>query len=102
MAFQLQKAAREELLKINNGYADAGELLDEAKEAFAALETLLAGDEWFFGRAGPGVFDAGVFAYTHLLLDEGLGWVRTELGDVVRGCEGLVRHRERVLEVYFS
>lgn len=101
IAYQLKKAAQDELLKLN-AYVSAEELLEEAKEAFAALETLLGGDEWFFGGVRPGLFDAGVFAYTYLLLDEGMGWMRGELGDVVRGHAALVRHRDRILQEYFS
>lgn len=85
-----------------NEYVSAEELLVEAGEAFEALAALLAGDEWFFGEGSPGLFDAGVFAYTHLLLDEGMGWKKNELGDLLRGYPGLVAHRDRVLDRYFA
>lgn len=70
----------------------------------AALESLLGNDTWFFAAKGPGLFDATVFAYTHLLLDSGLGkgWVDTRLCDAVRARKGLVSHRARILDKYFS
>lgn len=78
-------------------------LFNQADEAFAALEKLLGDDEWFFGAQRPGLFDASVFAYTHLLLDEGLGlgWVDGRLRERVLGRKGLVEHRARVLGGWF-
>jgi len=83
---------------------DAETLYREAEEAFEALDTLLGNNEWFFGADGPGLFDAAVFAYTHLLLDEELGdgWRERRLCDAVRKSNGLVKHREQILERYFS
>jgi metaxin len=80
------------------------DLYRQAEEAFAALEMALGSDEWFFGARRPGLFDASVFAYTHLLLDEelGRGWVDTTMCDAVRARKNLVRHRERILAEYFS
>ena len=49
------------------------DIYSEAEKAFEALSFLLGDDEWFFGSVKPGLFDAAVFAYTHLLLDDGLG-----------------------------
>jgi len=104
-AYQLQRAALEELRKTNSS-VDAGEILADGKEAFAALSTVLGGDEWFFGREEMGLFDAAVFAYTCLLLDRtgGLEWVDNGLGDAVRECGqgNLVRHCERIRGLYFS
>jgi len=79
------------------------DLYTQAEEAFAALETVLGNDEWFFGAAKPGLFDASVFAYTHLLLDEelGRGWVDIRLRDAVLARQNLVRHRERIVQSYF-
>lgn len=50
------------------------------------------------------MLDAAVFAYTHLLLEDrlGEGWVDGRLSKVVKACEGLRRHRERVMERYFE
>jgi len=56
----------------------------------------------FFGLKSPGEFDASVFAYTHLLLDEGMGWEERRLGGVVGGLRNLVAHRGRVFERCFE
>lgn len=101
IAYQLRKAAQDELVKAN-AHVDAEELLADAREAFEALAVLLKEDEWFFGASGPGLFDASVFAYTHLLLDQRMGWKRNDLAEVLMGYENLVRHRERVLSGYFA
>jgi metaxin len=82
---------------------NADDLYKQAEEAFASLEMVLGNNEWFFGATRPGLFDASVFAYTHLLLDEGLGrgWVDMRMRDAVRARKNLVRHRERIVESYF-
>ncbi|KAF2681640.1 hypothetical protein K458DRAFT_76896 [Lentithecium fluviatile CBS 122367] len=102
-AHTLRTAAQTELHK-HSAIMNADDLFTQAEEAFAALETLLGNETWFFGAAQPGLFDASVFAYTHLLLDEGLGrgWVDTRLCDAVRTRGSLVSHRERILSSYFS
>ncbi|KNG47849.1 mitochondrial outer membrane protein [Stemphylium lycopersici] len=96
IARDLRAAAEAELLKYST-VINEETLFNQADEAFAALDKLLGGDEWFFGAQRPGLFDASVFAYTHLLLDEGLGrgWVDGRLRDRVMGKRGLVEHRER-------
>ncbi|PVI02952.1 hypothetical protein DM02DRAFT_612593 [Periconia macrospinosa] len=113
--YSLRQAAQAELLK-HAAVINADDILREADEAFAALEMLLGGDQWFFGASKPGMFDACVFAYTGLLLDGGLGgvadrgrernekedgWADGRLRDMVRAKKGLVEHRERVLRGYF-
>ena len=75
---------------------DPETLYVEAEEAFEALSTLLGEEEWFFGAEYPGLFDASVFAYTHLLLDEELGWVEGRLAWQLKERGNLVRHRRRV------
>jgi metaxin len=64
---------------------------------------LLGKDDWFFGAKRPGLFDASVFAYTHLLLDDSLGkgWVDTRLRDALKERKRLVTHRDRILAAYF-
>lgn len=81
---------------------NAGLLYKEAEEAFAALETVLGSDDWFFGASKPGLFDASVFSYTHLLLDESLGWVETRLRDAVLQQTNVVGHRNRILASYYA
>ncbi|TKA40655.1 hypothetical protein B0A49_12994, partial [Cryomyces minteri] len=103
-AHQLRAAAEAELQKHSPSASkiiDAEALCQEAEEAFKALSTLLGEHEWFFGVEKPGMFDAGVFAYTHLLLDETLGWRENRMGVFVGSLENLVRHRERILREYF-
>ncbi|KAI9687687.1 MAG: hypothetical protein M1820_010393, partial [Bogoriella megaspora] len=104
LAHDLRTAATSELLKTPNPTApgcapviDAEALYTEAEDAFLALSTLLGDDEWFLGAQGPGLLDASVFAYTHLLLDDGMGWVDGRLGRAVGRWGNLVRHRERVV-----
>jgi metaxin len=65
---------------------------------------LLGKDDWFFGARNPALFDASVFAYTHLLLDDGLGkgWVDARLRDALKERKRLVTHRDRILATYFS
>jgi metaxin len=64
---------------------------------------LLGKDDWFFGAKRPGLFDASVFAYTHLLLDDSLGkgWVDTRLRDALKERKRLVTHRDRIVAAYF-
>jgi metaxin len=108
---QLHKAAEAELLH-HSSVIDVNDLYTEAEMAFEALSILLGDDEWFFatgndekgkGRAvgGPTIFDAEVFAYTHLLLDERMGWREKRLVEALRKWENLVMHRERVLSKYY-
>jgi metaxin len=102
IAQQLQAAAETEVIKARQ--KNAVSLLDvsrDAEEAFLAFSSLLGDDSWFFGNDRPGMFDASVFAYTHLLLDENLGWVHNPAGEIVKRHENLARHRDRILDMYF-
>ncbi|KAL6703546.1 hypothetical protein ACN47E_009571 [Coniothyrium glycines] len=102
IARELQLAAEKELLKFSP-IINAETLYSQAGEAFAALETLLGKDKWFFGASGPGLFDASVFAYTHLLLEESLGrgWADTCLRDALMSRTHLITHRDRILTNHF-
>jgi metaxin len=97
---QLRQAARDELLKTVS-YIREDELYLEAENAFLALSTLLGEDAHFFGKDKPTLFDASIFAYTHLLLEESLGWQNTRLADSLRGMDNLVKHRQRLFTTYF-
>ncbi|CAI7647882.1 hypothetical protein PCG10_000782 [Penicillium crustosum] len=99
LAHQLQQAARDELLKTSR-YIDAAALESDAGNAFEALSTLLGEDEHFFGRPNPGLFDASVFAYTQLILDDTLGWKRNRLGQLLKEHPNLVQHRDRLLKFF--
>ncbi|KAH0293046.1 hypothetical protein KCU62_g1412, partial [Aureobasidium sp. EXF-3399] len=100
ISYQLKDAATQELVKVTP-VVKAEDILTEAVDAFAALETLLGEEVWFFGAKGPGLFDAGVFAYTHLLLDESMGWRFNPLAEKLAGFHNLVGHRNRILERYY-
>jgi metaxin len=101
-ARDLRLAAEKELLKFS-AIVNAETLYNQAEEAFAALDSLLGDDEWFFGAETPSLFDASVFAYTHLLLDDGLGkgWLDTRLRDALKPRQRLVAHRDKILSKYF-
>ncbi|GAB7340173.1 hypothetical protein MBLNU457_6647t1 [Dothideomycetes sp. NU457] len=96
----LQSAALEELKKTTPKVVEE-DILRDGREALQALSTILGSDQWFFGAEGPALFDASVFAYTHLLLHGGMGWKENELGDALRGCANLVQHSEKILDQYF-
>jgi len=100
LASELQQAARDELLK-SSSYIDVGDLEAEASHAFESLSTLLGDNLYFFNRPTPGLFDASVFAYTHLILDESMGWKHNKLARLLRKHENLVQHRERLLQKFF-
>ena len=112
LAHELLTAAREEVARSCGGAAGAEDrtaILAGAEAAFEALETLLVevsgggkgrneGDgEWFLGASEPGMLDAAVFAYTHCILELGIG-----MEGPVERCEALVRHRQRILSRYFT
>jgi metaxin len=93
----LHAAASAEILKTTRRpHISRAQLLADAEAAFRALSTLLGEDDWFFGAAGPGAFDADVFAYTHLILDQELGWQDGGLTMCLMPFENLVRHRDRL------
>ncbi|KAK0728462.1 hypothetical protein B0T26DRAFT_738798 [Lasiosphaeria miniovina] len=121
---QLRRAAEAEILKTSSSAGGGGAsaatpiLVDEsamyagARDALDALADLLAESEtgWFFGAPSPSLFDASVFAYTHLmrrLLDGGADGegedlkIPARLGALVRdaGTGELESHRSRLLEM---
>ena len=90
-------------------------MYDFAGGALEALDTILAGEDWFFGAEEPGVLDAAVFGYVHLILDDSLGeavggrWAEAEahegsirLRKLVERCDGLTAHRSRILSQYYT
>lgn len=110
-AHQLHRAALLEVGKTTARDQSVVTIMDEAKEALSALSTLLGNDQWFFAShataekeaRGAGLFDAAVFAYTHLLLDgKTMRWRNNELGDALRSHANLVEHRDRILHKYFA
>jgi metaxin len=101
IARQLRTAAQDELLKTYT-IIDSGELYERTEEAFKALSTLMGDNQYFFGSEKPGLFDASLFAYTHLLLDEEMGWKSTTLTGGLAKYDNLVQHRNRLLKQYFG
>ena len=101
VSHQLRTAAESELLK-HSAIIDVDDIYSEADKAFDALEILLGEDGWFFGEASPTLFDASVFAYTHLLLDERLEWKEKRLVRSLKTRQRLVKHRERLLSLYYN
>ncbi|KAI8175559.1 Metaxin-1 [Colletotrichum sp. SAR 10_75] len=85
---------------------DPSRIYADARDAFEALATLLdesgsGGTGWFVGAEEPTLFDASVFAYTNLLLDEQFGWVDCRLVELVKEFPALVKHRKRLLKMCF-
>ncbi|KXH54138.1 hypothetical protein CSAL01_12690 [Colletotrichum salicis] len=120
LAHQVRAAAEAEVLKVTrSAVVDVKRVHADARAAFEALAALLeesrsgrsagaaaekggeGGGEWFFGCEGPTLFDASVFSYTQLLLDEEFGWVDASLSEILQEFPSLVRHRERLLERCF-
>ncbi|WQF88735.1 Putative thioredoxin-like, metaxin, glutathione S-transferase domain-containing protein [Colletotrichum destructivum] len=110
LAHQVRSAAEAEVLKsTRSALVDPVRIYADARAALEALAALLdenteVGEEdgpWFFSSPRPTLFDASVFAYTHLLLDGDFGWLDSTLPQILSGFPGLVRHRERLLERCF-
>ncbi|RDL40362.1 Uncharacterized protein BP5553_00341 [Venustampulla echinocandica] len=101
ISHQLRAAAEAELLK-HSSIIDIDDLYSEADKAFEALSILLGEDTWFFGSEKPTLFDASIFAYTHLLLDDSMGWKEDKLSGALRRRENLAQHQERLLVRYFG
>jgi metaxin len=100
LAKQLQSAAREELLKTNTTI-DPQDLYAQAEQAFQALSTLLADNQFFFGQTTPGLFDASLFAYSQIILDNNLNFSNPTLKLALQQHENLVRHRDRLIRGFF-
>lgn len=99
---------------------DVEGLYRDAEEALEALSVYLGGREWFeddgdgdaTGSGTPGLLDAGVFAYTQVILSlfaershgtgEKLGAGAERLAAAVQAHIGLLRHRQRILRQYFE
>jgi metaxin len=100
LAKQLQSAAREELLKTNTTI-DPQDLYAQAEQAFQALSTLLADSQFFFGQTTPGLFDASLFAYSQIILDDNLNFGNPTLKLALQQHENLVQHRDRLIRGFF-
>jgi len=103
IAHQLRDAATTELTRsLASDIIVEDELMREAEEAFSALSQLLGENDWFFELDRPSLFDANVFSYAHLLVNQGgLQWGENRLGGLLKQHENLLRHQERVMSMYF-
>ena len=95
---QLQSAAASELSKSSySSVVSEADIMREAVSALRALSELLGNDQWFFGQKQPSMFDASIFAYTQLILDESLPWGDNKLAEHVSQHHNLANHRDRIL-----
>lgn len=118
LLYQLRRAAAEQIATsaggktVSTAAASSADAIDEesvynsAGDALDALASLLSESEtgWAFGVERPGMFDAALFSYTHLMMqymsgDEAADGTRA-LGVMVReaGNGELARHRDRMLD----
>ncbi|KAI0421296.1 hypothetical protein F5X98DRAFT_268083 [Xylaria grammica] len=97
--YQLKHAAELEILKsTSRDTINPADLYRGLKEAFHALDAVLSDEEWFFGSASPGLFDATMFSYTYLILHDGLAWQNRRLSDILQDFPRLVSHRNRIFQ----
>ncbi|KAI9729449.1 MAG: hypothetical protein M1834_006830 [Cirrosporium novae-zelandiae] len=99
-AFQLRRAAENELRK-SMPVINVSGLYEQADIAFQALSVLLGSNTFFFGEKQPTMFDANIFAYTHLLLDKEMQWQEERLVIILKKYTSLVDHRDRIYKSYF-
>ncbi|KAK3691746.1 hypothetical protein LTR37_018474 [Vermiconidia calcicola] len=101
IAYQLRRAAETELVKASHSDTISEiDVMHEARQSLEALSTLLGHNEWFFAQARPSLFDASVFAYTHLILNGNVEWGENRLAEELEKSENLVRHQQRIFEAY--
>ncbi|KAH7325956.1 hypothetical protein B0I35DRAFT_405281 [Stachybotrys elegans] len=99
----LRTAATDEILKTTRRpLLQPAQLYTDATTAFRSLSALLGDNEWFFGAQEPDLFDAEVFAYTYLILDETLGWADQSLAQCLSQFDNLVQHRLRLYQRCWS
>jgi len=101
LSHQLRSAAEAELLK-QMSVIDVQSLHRKSEKAFSALSTLLGNKDYFFGEEQPTLFDASVFAYTNILLDEQINWQIRHLQDSLVRHANLVDHRNRIRGRYYK
>ncbi|TGZ85522.1 hypothetical protein EX30DRAFT_346051 [Ascodesmis nigricans] len=105
LAWEYRNSAFKELCKTRPGAVLSSiDIYADADSAFSSLATLLAdqGGDWFFGAAEPGLFDATVYSYTHLILT--LPWDRraATLQHTLRKYDILVAHERRLHALTFA
>lgn len=113
LAAPLRAAALEQLILGQPGLGGSGlgvrvdveGIFEDARDAIDALEVFLGEREWF--SEGPGELDAAVFAYMHVILEVFVGEEEGSPGgrlvELVRERgRGLVRHRDRMVGLFFD
>jgi metaxin len=91
-----QQAAKELQKYWNSIIVSADDVYADAEAAFASLDCILGTNDWFFNASSPGLFDATLFGYTHLILT--MRWHEKEatLERMVRKHRNLVEHEMRL------
>ena len=112
LSYQLRAAATAELLNVPEGtnVIDIERIHRDAERAWEALSTLLGEREWFpqyqeeeeGGVENPGMFDAEVFAYSYLVLDERMGMKESRLARGLQRWQNLTEHREKIVQGYYK
>ncbi|KAK6526255.1 hypothetical protein TWF694_004862 [Orbilia ellipsospora] len=97
LGLQMRQAALDSLGVNGVGSKVNGEMLYmRANEAWAALSALLGDNKWFFSARDAGLFDASVFAYTHLILTLGLERSGEDLVNGLQQYSNLIDHEQRI------
>jgi metaxin len=98
----LHLAAQTELQKYSP-IIDERAVYAEAEEAFKALDVYFKQAKGRDAERKPTtLLDAAVFSYTFLLLELNKeAWADGRLASLVRGCGGLVEHKEEIRKSYF-
>ncbi|RPB24051.1 hypothetical protein L211DRAFT_203980 [Terfezia boudieri ATCC MYA-4762] len=97
LSSQLRASALTHLKRRHPGTVDRDTIFADADAALEALSKLLGTDTWFFNGKAPGLLDAAVFAYLHVILTG--GWEEDWAGGLRKGVqmrENLVSFWERV------
>ena len=97
---QVQETARTELLR-QAPVVDVHALYREADAAFNALSELLGDHPYFFASKVGSLFDAAVFSYTNILLDDKIQWKERRMIEDLNKYKNLVRHRNMISQKYF-
>jgi metaxin len=115
MAPSLRTAALEQLIGSQASSSpspklDLERLCKDADDAFEALSTLLGDHEWFTSGSGdhtsqPGILDASVYAYTHVILTLFSSLSEDSPGEKLRASiikrSNLLDHHGRIAKRYY-
>ncbi|PHH66960.1 hypothetical protein CDD81_5312 [Ophiocordyceps australis] len=100
---QLRLDAHQSIISLSRHYRYSAQLLlNNATQAFLALDKLLGSSAYFFDAPSPTIFDATVFSYTHLILpNSSIHWPQNPLRPSLDKCHNLQRHRRLLYSRYF-